>query len=722
MFHSKIKQLWEGIKHYGKLKSIKLNDSLNLIATLDVTEVPNLKKLVFKDGCMSLEEFPDRLKSHLFAHIHLFFFNCFKLAGRSNVLGMLLKAHEEMCKQSIFCRFAAYELVIPESEIPQWFSHQSIENIWAHANSDCKDSNEGPASAALYLDSLAVSHSSLSHSLSLAPEVVATSGRTTSVKGVSHSSLSHPRSTTPQAVTSSVVSERPITLWIQGTPRGFEDIHNVLVKNSGTRANQGLVLELPKVEKLRTKYLDKLKIITLNDSLNLIATPDFTGVPNLEKLIFNDGIAITKLPSSIEHLTNLASLHLRDCKNLLCLPSIICSFKSLKDINLAGCSKLDGLPEKLWNVESLEKLNVSGIALREPPSSVVMLENLKELSFRGCKGPPPKLWNKLFPFNLTPRRSQNPVSLFLPSLLGMCSLTSLDLKDCSLQTITNDIGNLSSISYLNLSENHFSCLPESIVQLSKLKTIYLSNCTGLRSLPQLPSTIYHITADGCTSLETFPDGVKPYDLTQTHLFFLNCFKLADNQGQSDMFLRMLLTVHQEICKQSLRFSCMATFDIFIPGSEIPKWFSHQNVGDIVTAKVTHPYKNETIQVPSRSSNMWIGIAVCVDFSSPNSLLSDKGEFLMELRFRWDLNQSLKVNKCGFRMVYKQDLEDIREMISAQSSNSVCITPYEGLDVHNDFHNSTEGIKMKRSRDEYEGAGPSGEGSSNDVPHSKRIER
>nr|POF16148.1 hypothetical protein CFP56_24174 [Quercus suber] len=33
-------------------------------------------------------------------------------------------------------------------------------------------------------------------------------------------------------------------LWI------FNDIHNVLVKNSGTRENQGLVLERPKVEKL----------------------------------------------------------------------------------------------------------------------------------------------------------------------------------------------------------------------------------------------------------------------------------------------------------------------------------------------------------------------------------------------------------------------------------------------------------------------------------------
>ena len=62
------------------------------------------------------------------------------------------------------------------------------------------------------------------------------------------------------------------------------------------------------------------------------------------------------------------------------------------------------------------------------------------------------------------------------------------------------------------------------------------------------------------------------------------------------------------------------------------------------------------------------------------------------------------------------------MIQAQSSNSTYVTPYKGLDVHHNFDNSIEGIKLKRSRDEYEVAGPSGEGSSNDVPHSKRIER
>ena len=64
-------------------------------------------------------------------------------------------------------------------------------------------------------------------------------------------------------------------------------------------------------------------------------------------------------------------------------------------------------------------------------------------------------------------------------------------------------------------------------------------------------------------------------------------------------------------------------------------------------------------------------------------------------------------------------------IMAQSSNTNII-PYEDLGVNNhNFDNSAvvvEGNKVKRTRYNYDGAEPSGEGSSNDVPHPKRIER
>ena len=76
------------------------------------------------------------------------------------------------------------------------------------------------------------------------------------------------------------------------------------------------------------------------------------------------------------------------------------------------------------------------------------------------------------------------------------------------------------------------------------------------------------------------------------------------------------------------------------------------------------------------------------------------------------------------MVYKKDIEGLNRTRAQCSSNS--ITPYEGLDVlHPNFNNSVvlaEVNEVKWSRDDYDGAGPSGEGSSNDVPHPKSIQR
>ena len=195
----------------------------------------------------------------------------------------------------------------------------------------------------------------------------------------------------------------------------------------------------------------------------------------------------------------------------------------------------------------------------------------------------------------------------------------------------------------------------------------------------------------------------------------------------------------------------------ILGSEIPKWFTHQSVRNTVSAQVTHHNENKWIGiavcgvampcpnfgsyliceilsnehyvshfyvgywprfVKIKSNLLWMSYIPSQEFSENERVvlgqIDENGFRQMQLKFRWDFENVPVIKKCGFRVVYKQDMEDIREKISAQSSNNTCITPYKGLDVH---HNSTEGIKLKRSHDEYDG-----EGSSNDVPHSKRIER
>ena len=74
------------------------------------------------------------------------------------------------------------------------------------------------------------------------------------------------------------------------------------------------------------------------------------------------------------------------------------------------------------------------------------------------------------------------------------------------------------------------------------------------------------------------------------------------------------------------------------------------------------------------------------------------------------------------MIYKKDIEDLNQTM-AQSSNTIII-PYEDLGVlHLNFNNLAvvaEGKKAKRTWDDYDGAGLSGEGSSNDLPHPKRL--
>ena len=213
--------------------------------------------------------------------------------------------------------------------------------------------------------------------------------------------------------------------------------------------------------------------------------------------------------------------------------------------------------------------------------------------------------------------------------------------------------------------------------------------------------------------------------------------------------------------------------IVIPGNEIPEWFSHQSMGPEVNIKLHYSHL---------CSNDFMGIALCAVFcydatpykninwcfivngneiyrprygpyiatiASDHILLScisttdlehkfskslveyDANGFCqIGIRFEsyyWDketFRSSKVVKKCGVCLLYKKDIEDSIPTTAQCSNNN--ITPYEGLDVpHHNFNNwtvLTEGNKVKRSRDEYDGAGPSGEGGSNDIPHPKRIEK
>ncbi|XP_065868345.1 TMV resistance protein N-like [Euphorbia lathyris] len=348
--------------------------------------------------------------------------------------------------------------------------------------------------------------------------------------------------------------------------------------------------------------MENLQILNVSGCSKLNKFPEINEtMKNLSEL-FLDGTCIEQLPLSIRFLTRLTILSLNSCRNLTSVPDCICGFTSLNTLNLHGCTKLDKLPDNLGNVERLEILDLGGTSVTHPPSSIVLLKNLKTLSFQDCVGLEQeqsyKSWSSLFSFSyfLFPRKTSNSLCLSLPSLSSLCSLTKLNLSNCNLLdgAVPADIGSLSSLKRLDLSGNVFISLPESISQLSNLEHLYLMCCKRLQSLPQLPSSLLSVEAEDCVELQVFPNPVTQCASKCSIFTLFNCYRLVKNHDCNRLVLSWLKTYLQGVGKASEKF------DVRIPGNRIPSWFIHENKGSSIRIDVS----------PNWYDTTFMGFAVC----------------------------------------------------------------------------------------------------------------
>ena len=97
--------------------------------------------------------------------------------------------------------------------------------------------------------------------------------------------------------------------------------------------------------------IESLEILILSNCLKIKTIPEFGKNMGRVTKLYLDGIAITKLPTSVGNLSGLDSLNVRDCKNLMSLPSTFFNMTWLKDLNLSDCSKLG---ENLGRGESVK--------------------------------------------------------------------------------------------------------------------------------------------------------------------------------------------------------------------------------------------------------------------------------------------------------------------------------------------------------------------------------
>ncbi|XP_065879958.1 disease resistance-like protein DSC1 isoform X2 [Euphorbia lathyris] len=490
----------------------------------------------------------------------------------------------------------------------------------------------------------------------------------------------------------------------------------------------------------KTIELESLNKLLLSGCSKLGQFPEIVGSMKHLSTVTLDGTSIAELPLSMKNLTGLVFLSLRNCKNLGSLPSEIKFWRPLKNLDLFGCSKLDRLPESLGNLKHLEKLDLGETAIRQPPSSIRLLRNLKILSFYGNR-PILSWWSYMMNF-LWKRHGF--VGLSFPSLKGLHSLQELDLSDCNLseEVIPEDFYCLSSLEVLHIGKNNFVNMPASISRLPQLRYLFLDECKSLKALRKLPATIHEISANNCKSLDTLssPEAMFADVWMWPIFYFTNCFKLAVNQGNGSTstafeFLRSHLQSLPMTKLQDASSYSGRRFDVIVPGTEIPDWFSEQKMGASVTIQLSPDWYNEkfkglvvcTVLITSQflRDNPASDIAIYCKLEAIGYSATSSFKFLIyklpylecdhlwmgfhsrigfgkqswlnnchSLRVSFESSApGVEIRKCGTRLVY-DDAGDTANLGSCENSGVDCEENGVGIMVEG-------GCELKRSSDDEE---------------------
>ncbi|MED6115278.1 hypothetical protein PIB30_088948 [Stylosanthes scabra] len=218
---------------------------------------------------------------------------------------------------------------------------------------------------------------------------------------------------------------------------------------------------------------------------------------------------------------------------------------SLKELDLWMCKSLRKLPEFGKCMNQLSILSLGETAIEELPTTLGNLVGLSELDISG--------YDKL-------RSFPNIVGV-LCSLSSLTYLSSLKLWGCIPEsseesTFYYNLGRLSSLTYLDLSENQFARVPMIIHELPRLTRLRLYICHYLEVLSELPSSLRELDASCCGSLNaSYVNDVIPK----------MCRVFLESARQDD----------EEVLQ------------VLIPREEIPAWFDHQEQGSSVSIPFPH---------------------------------------------------------------------------------------------------------------------------------------
>ncbi|MED6207172.1 hypothetical protein PIB30_033366 [Stylosanthes scabra] len=404
-----------------------------------------------------------------------------------------------------------------------------------------------------------------------------------------------------------VYKESPKDLKKRSRLRNPEDVRNVLENSEGEKSVEGIMCDLSRIGDVHLNkdtfknmpHLRFLKLYAPQDKRpsNNVYVPttlepfsaklrylEWNGYPLnslpsrfcAEKLVElrMPNSQISKLWDGIKNLPNLTVLDLNGCKKLVELPDLSQATK-LKSINLKECESLCQLHPSISYIRTLEYLDIYGCK---------QLKSLKG-NFKSPKA----------------LHAGNCSSLEEFSVSSSEELRTLNLSSSRIKNLPNEFCSFIFLGYLYLNDcRELIELPHNIKTLSRLRTLEIRGCCGLRSIPELPPSIQVFRADGCTSLETIFSLKAVFSLNRGIISFGNCMKL-EKESLNDI----MEDTHHTIFRNALlwldywskgkymltndhRFSSMVDIDSVYPGSEVPNWFSYVAADRSITIELDQP--------------------------------------------------------------------------------------------------------------------------------------
>lgn len=247
-----------------------------------------------------------------------------------------------------------------------------------------------------------------------------------------------------------------------------------------------------------------LRVLGIDECESITQIPDFSGLPNLEKLSFVYCENLIKIHESVGFLNKLRILDIEGCCKIRTFPPM--KLASLEELYLSHCSSLESFPEILAKMENitligmhhtpikelpssignltrLRRLELHGCGMLQLPSGIAMLPELEELSVWQCEG--------LQPFN------QDGCEEKVSSTLKQLDFLACNISDEVLRTA---LAWFTNVRELDLSLNIFTTLPACFKECFFLRKLTVDYCKHLQEIRGIPPNLETFSAKWCTSL------------------------------------------------------------------------------------------------------------------------------------------------------------------------------------------------------------------------------